>query len=572
MFSSCGHSGDDPTHGEEGSAATVAHRHDSPGEKCFICDASKREAGRLWCEEHDRYEDRCWLCHPELEEKGRLWCNEHSLYEDECHLCRPAAKTSAASTAAHRHETAGETCFICDSTKREAGRLWCAEHDRYEDRCWLCHPELEEKGRLWCNEHSLYEDECHLCRPGADDDGDENAKALPREGGTPVLTCNEHQVPEEECGICQPQLAAGLNPGGELKVRFESVQSASKAGIRTSPAGATQAQSSIPAICEVTYNENELARITPLAPAIVQRVLVDVGADVKAGDVLVELHSADVASAKSAFVSAVVDLNLKEVACKRERRLAEKKISSEKEVQEADAACSTAELTLSTTRQRLLNLGFTTEEVEAISKEQDSSATLLVRAPYGGTIVEREAVVGEAVAPGDDLFTLANLDTMWLSLSIPADKARFIKRGLTVEATFAGHTGDEFTGTLTWVNTSIDERTRMLRARAVVDNATRALMAGMFGEARVLIGKAGAAVSVPHEAVQRYEKRPYVFVKVEDDLYSLRRVALVEGNPSDDFVAVASGLTPNEPVVTEGAFTVMSEFLKSRLGAGCVDD
>lgn len=383
MFSSCGHSEREPSHVEKGSTATVAHRHDSPGETCFICDASKREAGRLWCDEHSRYEDRCWDCHPELEEKGRL---------------------------------------------------------------------------------------------------------------------------------------------------------------------------------------------TPLASAIVQRVLVDVGADVKAGDVLVELHSADVASAKSAFVSAVVDLNLKEVACKRERRLAEKKISSEKEVQEADAACRTAELTLSTTRQRLLNLGFTNEEVEAISKEQDSSATLLVRAPYDGTIVEREAVVGEAVSPGDDLFTLANLNTMWLSLSIPADKARFIKRGLTVEATFAGHTGDEFTGTLTWVNTSIDERTRMLRARAVVDNVSRALMAGMFGEARVLLGQAGAAVSVPPGAVQRYEQQPYVFVKVEDDLYSLRRVALVEGRPSDDHVAVLAGLTPNEPVVTEGAFTVMSEFLKSRLGAGCVDD
>ena len=63
-----------------------------------------------------------------------------------------------------------------------------------------------------------------------------------------------------------------------------------------------------------------------------------------------------------------------------------------------------------------------------------------------------------------------------------------------------------------------------------------------------------------------------MFVKLEDDLYSLRRVALVEGTPAGEYVAVLSGLAPNEPVVDEGAFTVMSEFLKSRLGAGCVDD
>lgn len=484
---------------------------------------------------------------------------------------RPQGNKTAATTTAHRHETAGETCFICDATKREAGRLWCKEHSRYEDRCWECHPELEEKGRLFCEEHGLYEDECHLCRPEADDDEGKGSRVLPRQEDTPVLFCNEHRVPEEECGICQPQLATTLGPGGELKVRFESAQSAAKAGIQTSPAGSTEAQSSIPAVFEVTYNENELARITPLAPAIVQRVLVDVGADVKEGDVLVELHSAEVASAKAAFIAAAVDLNLKEATCKRERRLARKKISSEREVQEADAACRTAKLTLSTTKQRLLNYGFTNEAVDAISKKQDSSAALLVRAPYEGTIVERQAVVGEAVAPGDDLFTLANLDTMWLSLSISADKARLVRRGLKV-AVSSEHSSGETTGVLTWVNTSIDKRTRMLRARAVVDNTTRALMAGMFGDARVLLGEAGTAVSVPRGAVQRYEKEPYVFVKVEDDLYSLRRVALVEGYPSGDFVAVLAGLTPNEPVVTEGAFTVMSEFLKSRLGAGCVDD
>ena len=63
-----------------------------------------------------------------------------------------------------------------------------------------------------------------------------------------------------------------------------------------------------------------------------------------------------------------------------------------------------------------------------------------------------------------------------------------------------------------------------------------------------------------------------MFVKLEDDLYSLRRVALVDGAPAGEYVAVIAGLAPDEPVVAEGAFTVMSEFLKSRLGAGCVDD
>ncbi len=472
---------------------------------------------------------------------------------------------------AHTHDAAGETCFICDASKREAGRLWCEEHSRYEDRCWLCHPELEDRDRLYCGEHGVYEDECFLCHPDLKDqspdeeDGEDTSSLAPSKG----LFCNEHRVPERECGICQPQRAGELLAGDELKVRFESSQSATKAGIRTIPARSMEAGEHVGVFCEVAYNANALARITPLGLGLVREVVLDVGADVEPGDVLVEIHSAEVAQAKAAFVSAVVDLNLKEVACERERHLAEKKISSEKELQEADAACKTAELTLSTAKQRLLNYGITEDETEAIKASRDTSAVMHMRAPFAGTLVERTAVVGEAVEPGDSLFTLADLDSMWLSLSIPSDQVHLIEPGLTVEATFDGDATAR--GEITWVSPIVDERSRMLSARALVDNTTRTLRAGMFGEARVELSADRSVVGVPTESLQYLDGAPYVFVKVEDDLYSLRRVVLL-GRPSEQVAAISDGLRPNEPVVADGAFTVMSEFLKSRLGAGCVDD
>ena len=499
-------------------------------------------------------------------------CGDSSSDSDQ-----PGSAGGGGAEVAHQHDTPGETCFICDETKREPGRLWCAEHTRYEDRCWLCQPQLEEKGRLYCAEHSLYEDECFLCHPELDseeeeeEDDDRNSRLDSPSGSPPGLFCNEHRVPEIECGICQPQRTAELEPGGELKVRFESSNSASKAGIETVRARRATAQASVSAFCEVMYDQNALARITPLAGGIVREVFVDVGADVETGDALVEIHSAEVASAKAEFVAAVVDFDLKEVACQREQRLAERNISSEKELQEADAACKTAELTLATTRQRLLNYGFTEEEVAAIEQERDTSASLLVRAPYGGTLIERAAVVGEAVQPGQRLFSLANLDSMWLDLSIPAEQAGLNRSGLSVEAAFRG-LGDEVThGEITWIDTSIDERSRMLRARAVVDNQGRALSAGLFGDAMVFVAEAQDAVDVPRESIQRFEHDPYVFVQLEEDLFSLRRVATVDSR-SADMVAVIDGLRADEPVVATGSFTVMSEFLKSRLGAGCVDD
>lgn len=162
-------------------------------------------------------------------------CGDSSSDSDQ-----PGSAGGGGAEVAHQHDTPGETCFICDETKREPGRLWCAEHTRYEDRCWLCQPQLEEKGRLYCAEHSLYEDECFLCHPELDseeeeeEDDDRNSRLDSPSGSPPGLFCNEHRVPEIECGICQPQRTAELEPGGELKVRFESSNSASKAASRPS--------------------------------------------------------------------------------------------------------------------------------------------------------------------------------------------------------------------------------------------------------------------------------------------------------------------------------------------------
>jgi cobalt-zinc-cadmium efflux system membrane fusion protein len=97
--------------------------HGAPEELCFICDASLRDEGRLWCREHARYEDRCWECHPELEDDTRLWCQEHSLYEDECFLCHPELLEKDPQPAA-------------------AAPLMCNEHGVPEAECGICHPEL----------------------------------------------------------------------------------------------------------------------------------------------------------------------------------------------------------------------------------------------------------------------------------------------------------------------------------------------------------------------------------------------------------------------------------------------
>lgn len=454
--------------------------------------------------------------------------------------------------------------------QRDPNRLWCAEHGVYEDECTICHPELADRAnerdpnRLWCAEHGVYEDECTLCHP-------ELADRPERVGRDDLeLWCNEHRIAERECGICQPQLAGRLAPGAGLKVRLPSQQSAQKAGIRTSRPRYSEMSAGIDVFCEVRYNQNRAAKITPLAAGVVHRVHADVGDTVEDGELLVEIASPDVAAAKRDFLTAIVDERLKLLAYEREKELLAQEISAAQAFQEAEARYEMARLATRSARQRLINFGFTEPEADEVAVTKSSDSLVHLHAPFSGTLVARSAVLGEAVETGQELFTLADLSTMWLSLSIPESKVAMVRRGLAVEARFAALSGVVARGELAWIRSAVTEPSRMVEARAVVDNPGGLLRDNLFGEARILLADAERALTVPSGAVQRFDQHPFVFVALNDDLFELRRVEL--GVTDGDRVQVVAGLGSDDAVVVVGSYTMMSEFLKSRLGAGCVHD
>ncbi len=517
-----------------------------------------------------------------------------SSNEDQNHASAPTV-----TRAAHSHATQGETCFICDATKRDAGRLWCRGHGRYEDRCWLCHPELEDPDRAYCTEHYLYEDECFLCDPNlananaavdhSDDDHDHDhddedhgtggdLHAGHDHGGDSgahsivngALWCNEHGVAEMECAICQPQLTETLAVGGEMKIRFASAESTDKAGVRTGRAQRTDSTAaSVTAYCEVRLDQNNLAQITPLAAGVIRQVFVDVGSKVEPGMPLVELNSSEVASLKSDYLAAHVQYELRSQSAERERKLVQENIGARRELEEAEAALRLARLELATCRQRLVNIGLTNEEVQRVIAEEDASSSFIVRAPSSGTIVNRRAVVGESAVPGESLLTQAALDRVWIELSVPAELMGALTIGAEVRATFAALPGREVIADLTWIDATIDEKTRMVRARAVAANEDGLLRAGLFGQARIT-GAPGVSIwRVPREAVQRVDGTPFIFIRLEPDLYAARRITLAATN--DRFAEVLTGLSDREDLVIDGAYVVLSEMLKSRLGAGCAD-
>lgn len=461
----------------------------------------------------------------------------------------PAARAAKATCP---HDAPKALCFVCDPAFREKGRLWCTEHARYEDRDWLCHADARDKDRAFCEKHNLYQDECFLCKP--------ELKAKPKTGAQaspagPRLMCKEHNIAEDECGICHPELAGRTEVGHGLKVRFASAQAATKAGIETALPKVGPMADGIECYAEIVFNQNKLAQIAVPVGGIVHSVKADLGDQVEQGQVLATVWSAAVGEAVAKAV-------LTRQTVERERKLRAERVSSEKDLQEADAANQAA-------RQQLKTLGFDEKQIEALAAQSVETAMLDVRAPFAGELVERNAVLGSLVEAGKSLFTLADRSTMWAMLSIPEKQLTRARVGQAVEFHVDALPDRTFTGTLTWIAAQVDDRTRMAQARVEIADPGAALRAQMFAKARILTSNSDKAVIVPESAIQCVEKRQFVFVKVADDIYEARSVRI--GAKLNNDVQIAEGLRADEPVVVEGGFIAKSQLLISKLGAGCVD-
>ncbi|MCP4726652.1 MAG: efflux RND transporter periplasmic adaptor subunit, partial [bacterium] len=391
------------------------------------------------------------------------------------------------------HQLPVDECFICDPALRDPDRLWCQEHDRYEDRCFICHPEIKDANRLWCNEHNLYEDECFFCHPELRKKQKTDVELTEsKQSGEPIsvaesaLFCNEHNLLEEECGICHPELADVLQTGEGLKIRFESRESAKKANVGFTTPLPGKSLAALTFLCRVNYNENRYARITPLAPGVVQRVMVDVGDIVKKGTALIEINSPEISKAKSEYLIAFANEKLKKTVYNRKKELFKNKISSARDYEETYTDYELAKLITATNYQKLINYGIPSEEIDQFVVTSSTSSTLRIHAPFSGTLINRDVVIGETVEPGDITFKLTDLSSMWLELSIPEDRIAMLNIGDLVETTFDVLPELSVGGQITWLASGIDEDTRMYEARAVIPNPKNIIRQGMFGQARIM--------------------------------------------------------------------------------------
>ncbi len=342
------------------------------------------------------------------------------------------------------------------------------------------------------------------------------------------------------------------SPGGEglLEIDPEMMRDLR---ITTTAASARSGGEEVRLLGELQPNHEAYAEVGSPIEAQVDRLLVQPGQRVRPGAVLAELRSPELGRARAAVLAARARADLAQQALSRKRSLAAERIAPQREVEEAEAEARTADAELQAAE----------AGARALGAEAGEGAGFVLRAPIGGTVLERRAARGGMASPSAPLFTVGDLSLLWLMAHGFERDALRIPLGASAEVTFAALPGRTFAGKVGAIGTEVDAGSRTLPIRIEVANAGGELRPGMSATARVPLGGAGqGVVAVPAAALQRLSQTWCVFVPRGPGKFEVRPVG--RGRDLGGDVEVLNGLAAGELVVLDGAFLLKAEVEKSR--------
>jgi cobalt-zinc-cadmium efflux system membrane fusion protein len=460
----------------------------------------------------------------------------------------------------------------------------------------------------WCSAHGVPESLCVEC----------NTDLLPR--GKDYGWCRTHGVPD--CPFEHPQVAqlkqspkitqADLDrakraldflprPENNSKcklhhrrIQFASLEAVEKTGIDVAPVWETPIVEAVSANGEITYDQTRIAHLSARVPGTVWWVSKQVGDEVRRGEVLALVDAAEVGKAKAEFLQAIAQVRLRGKTHESLRSVAA--AVAEQRVREAETALKEAQIRLLGIQQTLVNLGLPVEaeDVKDLTEKQiaahvqflglpdtirqsldprTTTANLLpIKAPLDGVIVGREVVAGEVVATARVLLVVADTRRMWLTLNLRQEDTKKLAPGQTVRFRTDG-TAEEVQGTVDWISTSADEKTRTVKVRAHLVNQEGRLRAGTFGLGQIVLREEKSAITVPNEAVHWEGDCFVVFVRDKDFLekdapkvFHVRKVRI--GVRDAQNTEIIAGVLPGELVATKGSGTLRAELLRNNLGEG----
>lgn len=347
--------------------------------------------------------------------------------------------------------------------------------------------------------------------------------------------------------------------GDELAMSETQIE-ASQIEVSAASAGAIGETLAAPGV--VTLDQDRIARVPAKVVGSVAQLRKKLGDIVEKDEIVAILDSREIADAKSEFLSASVAFDLQKTLFDRTRILWDKKIATEQAFLQARATFVAAELRLGLARQKLVSLGF---GQQAIAQLRPGNAPDLreypVRSPIAGRVIERKVDVGAAVGANNDpseLYTIADLSSLWVELSVPTADLDLVREGQPVA--FSAPGGRAARGRIIFIGPVVNQDTRAARVLATLPNPEMRWRPGAYVSARIELGAGAAAVTVPRAAIQTVEGEPSVFVRTGK---GFERRAVRLGKADDERIEVVAGLEHGERIAASNTFVLKSELGKS---------
>lgn len=339
-------------------------------------------------------------------------------------------------------------------------------------------------------------------------------------------------------------------------------------GIAVVEAGPGVLPQSLTAYGTISAAANRVARVPARVVGTVADMRRQLGDRVEKGEIVAMLDSREVADAKGEYLTAAVNAELQRTNFERSRALRDKGIASESVYLQALATNSETGLRLELARQKLSALGLDANAVAQAAKTDRENATSSLRqyelrAPLSGQIIERRADVGMTVGKeGDpsDLYTIADLGTVWVELAVPTADLEAVKLGAAVSVAAGPSRERAETGRVIFISPVLNPDTRSARVIAELPNGDGRWRPGAFVRADIDVGREDAAVLAPRAAVQTMNGESVVFVRTGEG-FARRDVKL--GRANGDFVEILSGLAAGEAVAAANSFLLKAELGKA---------
>src|SRR5229473_5457269 len=262
----------------------------------------------------------------------------------------------------------------------------------------------------------------------------------------------------------------------------------------------------------VNPDEYREVHVTSLVGGIIKQVPVVLGDHVKRGQPLAVVFSGELAEAETQYLSHLAELEADHKKLVRTQNLVKLGAASQQEEEDVEAMHAGHESYVRAALEKLKLLGASDQQIASLKQAEQIDPNFVVPAPINGVVLTRAANLGLVVSTAQELFTVADLSTVWIMASINEKDFASVRVGTAATVTAPAYPGRLWKGRVIYIQPQVDPTTRTAQARIEVANPREDLRIDMYTDVDFTSSGAPGPV-VPEAAVQSIGERRFVFFR-----------------------------------------------------------